>query len=254
MKNRSDIRIQNLVNLGLTPQEATIYLLALDSPLITIADIAKTLHILGPSAHRTLKSLREKQLVHTSDTKPMKIRALSPSVALRQLIDKRYQEDVIKEQDLEKQLRKQKTPHEELRIDVLQDKKEIFSNDLSLIQHVKRGIFIYSIGEPIPQEVFVAICEKVQQGIIVQLLVETYDNKNKELLHYWQQNGWSIRHNASSPLGCSLVIYDNDTAIVQIRQREHSDERIGIVFHNPLFVEAQRQLYLTLWEKGSKIT
>lgn len=253
MKNRSDIRIQTIVDLGLTPQEATMYLYALDSPLSTIADVAKTLRILGPSAHRTLKSLREKQLVHTSGTKPIKIRAISPSVAFRQLIDKRYQDDLEKEKDLEKQLKKHDTSQEELRIDVLQGKKEIFSNDLSLIQQVKKDLFIYSIGEPIPQEVFVAVCEKVQQGIVVQLLVEKYDIANKELLHYWQQNGWSIRHNQSSPLGCSLVIYDNDRAIIQIRQRENPEERIGIVFHNPLFVEAQRQMYLKLWEKGNKI-
>lgn len=253
MKKRSDGRIQTLVDIGLTRQEAAMYLCALDSPLSTIADIAKTLHILGPSAHRTLKSLRGKQLVHTSGTKPMNIRALSPSVAFRQLIDKRYQEDLMKEQELEKQLVKQKTPHEELRIDVLQDKKEIFSNDLSLIPHVKKELFIYSIGEPIPQEVFVALCEAIRRGVVVQLLVETYDKNNKELLHYWQKNGWFIRHNQSSPLGCSLVIYDSDTAVIQIRQKEHSDERIGIVFHNPLFVEAQRQIYRSLWEKGSKI-
>lgn len=254
MKIRSDVRIQTLVDLGLTQQEAMIYLLALDSPLITIADIAKTLHILGPSAHRTLKSLREKQLVHTSGTKPIKIRALSPSTSLRQFIDKRYQEDLIKEQDLEKQLRKQKNPNEELRIDVLQDRNDIFSNDLTLIPLVKKEIFIYSIGEPIPQEVFVAVCEAVRRGVIVQLLVETYDKNNKELLHYWQQNGWSIRHNRSSPLGCSLVIYDMDYAVIQIRQREHTEERIGIVFHNPPFVEAQRQIYLKLWGKGEKVT
>ncbi len=253
MKNTDDIRIQNLVNLGLTRQEAAIYLLALDSPLITIADIATTLHILGPSAHRTLKSLREKQLVHTSGTKPIKIRALSPSISLKQLIDKRYQEDLAKEQELEKQLQKRKNPQEELRIDVLQDKKEIFSHDMTLIPRAKKEIFVYSIGEPIPQEVFVALCEAVGRGVVVQLLVETYDKANKELLHYWKQNGWSIRHNTSSSLGCSLVIYDSNTAIIQIRQKEHSDERIGIVFHNPLFVEAQRQIYFKLWEKGSKI-
>jgi HTH-type transcriptional regulator, sugar sensing transcriptional regulator len=244
--------IQKLVDIGLTKLEARMYLLiSLQSPT-TVKTISQKLNVMTSSVHRTLKGLKSKGLVTTSTTKPLTIRAVSPSIALPQLVTKSHlQQDKIAK-ELETALGRQALG-QSLKVVFLESKQAAFFHGINTVANTKKEIMIFSVGEPIPEELFLAFVRAIQRGVDVKMIAQKYDKTNRELLENWKKNGYKVRHITAPELDFTLVVYDKKVAELHIRAPENPDDRLGIVIYNSQYASAQYHYLMGFWEKAKEI-
>jgi sugar-specific transcriptional regulator TrmB len=114
-------------------------------------------------------------------------------------------------------------------------------------------MLILSVGEPIPEEIFLALFRAIKRGVVVKMLAETYDETNRELLANWKKNGWQVRYLTNPRLDFTLTIHDGKSCIVQIRREKEKDQRVGIAIHNPAYAAAQREYFTALWQKAKEL-
>lgn len=252
MKYRNDLE-QKLVTIGLTPQEAKMYLLVLRSPQLKVRDVATQLNILVPSAHRSLSALRNMGLIMTMGKRPLKLRAADPAFALPHLITTRYQKQLETQRLIEKEVKRQALSQEELGVQFLEGKSETYEYVLPIFQKLKNELLILSVGEPVPDEIFIAIVEAIRQGVEVKMLAEKYDESNRELLKNWEKNGYQVKHLPKPALGFTLTVHDGESCVVQIRREKEKEQRVGIAIHNPGYAQAQRLYFLSLWAKAKPL-
>lgn len=245
--------LPKLVNIGLTPQEANIYLLVLYNPLLKVRDVAKQLGLLGPSIHRSLRPLKLKGLIRTIGKRPIKLRAVDPSIALPQLINKQYQNQTHIQEKIEQELRATPVFKDELKVEYLEGKEEIFDHAIPIIKQTQKEILILSIGENIPSDVFISITEAAKRGVKVKMIAEKFNKNNRALLKNWQKNRWNIRYLRKINLDFTLVIYDSKLCVVQVRKEEQKDIRIGIAFYNPAYTKTQRNYFNEMWKKAISV-
>lgn len=245
--------IQQLDKLGVTPLEAKIYLKALENSQITVSKLSKELETLRASIYRSLKNLKKKGLVVTSGKKPIKIRGVDPSIALKQLVESQYKEKLSIQSSIKDLLSKKTKKPEALKVEFLQGQQEIFAHALKEIKNLKDEMLILSIGEEIPQEVFIEITRSIKKKINIKMIAEEYNSENKNLLNNWEKNGWKIRYLQDPKLTFTLVIYDTRTAVIQIRNQDNRDQRVGIAVYNPGYVEAQKKYFSDLWKQAEEI-
>jgi sugar-specific transcriptional regulator TrmB len=252
MKQADDIS-QKLVTIGLTPQEAGIYLALLRNQKLRVRDVARQLGIMVPSVHRSLASLKRKGVVTTFGKRPLKLMAVEPKLALGKLVNDRYQSELALEQQIEEALKKQTSPESELGVDFLESKQATYDYTLPLIHTLQKEMLILSVGEPIPEEIFLALFRAIKRGVVVKMLAETYDETNRELLANWKKNGWQVRYLTNPRLDFTLTIHDGKSCIVQIRREKEKDQRVGIAIHNPAYAAAQREYFTALWQKAKEL-
>jgi sugar-specific transcriptional regulator TrmB len=159
---------------------------------------------------------------------------------------------VIQKQ-IEDEMNKKMVGRQELDVRFLESKQETFNYVLPIIQKLKKELYILSVGEPIPDAIFVSIVEAIRRGVDVKMLAETYNETNKELLQNWQKNGYHVRYLTKPSLDFTLTIHDGESCVVQIRREKEKEQRVGIAISNPGYTQAQRQYFLALWAKAKDI-
>ncbi|MCX6793833.1 MAG: helix-turn-helix domain-containing protein [Candidatus Gottesmanbacteria bacterium] len=244
--------VQKLVTVGLTPQEAGIYLALLKNQKLRVRDVARELGIMVPSVHRSLASLKRKGFVTTFGKRPLKLMAVEPKLALGKLVGDRYQNELAVERQIEEALKRQTSPEAELGVEFLESKQATYEYTLPLINKLQKEMLILSVGEPIPEEIFLALFRAIKRGVVVKMLAETYNETNRELLKNWKKNGWQVRYMPKPTLDFTLTILDGTVAVVQIRREKEKDQRVGIVIHNPAYAAAQREYFTALWQKAKE--
>jgi sugar-specific transcriptional regulator TrmB len=83
-----DKLIENLMNLGLTSYEAKSYLALAKYGELTSTDLVKLTGIPQSRIYDVVSSLQRKGLVWVQSGRPMKFRAVEPSIAIKQLVEK----------------------------------------------------------------------------------------------------------------------------------------------------------------------
>lgn len=245
--------VQQLVTVGLTPQEAEIYRALLTNQKLRVRDVAKQLGIMVASVHRSLAGLKRKGMVTTFGKRPLTLMAVDPKLALGKLVSERHQNELTVKEHIEEALKRQITPESELGVDFLESKQETFNYVLPIVQKLKKELLILSVGEPVPDEIFIAIVEAIRRGVEVKILAETYNASNKELLQNWQKNGYQVRYLTNPRLDFTLTIHDGKSCMVQIRREKEKDQRVGIAIHNPAYAAAQREYFTSLWNKAKEL-
>ena len=244
---------QKLVTVGLTPQEAGIYRALLANQKLRVRDVAKQLGIMVPSVHRSLAGLKRKGMVTTFGKRPLKLMAVEPKLALGKLVGDRYQSELAVERQIEEALKKQTSPESELGVEFLESKQATYDYVLPFVNKLQKEMLILSVGEPIPEEIFLALFRAIGRGVVVKMLAETYDETNRELLANWKKNGWQVRYLVKPALDFTLTILDGKITVVQIRREQEKDQRVGIAIHNPAYAAAQREYFNSLWQKAKEI-
>lgn len=246
-------RIQQLVYLGLTNLEAKVYLLLTELSPLSIKDISQQLNVMTSSVHRTIKALKNKGFIMSHGTRALKIRAVDPSIALPNYIETSQTQKLKVAQELDSFLKKHTHP-EELRVEFLESKQAAFEHDIDVVNNTKESVMIFSVGEPIPEELFLSFVHAIQRGVKVKMIAQKYTKTNKELLENWVKNGYKVRHINMPELDFTLVVYDKKISELHIRVPDNPNDRVGIVIHNSNYAAAQYQYLIGLWDKAKDIS
>lgn len=242
---------QNLVKLGLSEHETGVYQILLDEGSLSAKEIAKNVNILPNAVYRLMDSLHNKGFVVPLTTYPKKFQAVPPSVAIEAFSEQ--QEKRLEELKIQsiRALTSETTKAPQTRIDLIVSRAETFSKFVELAPQAKKEILIISIGEPVPDNVKLAMRDGIERGVKIKLLVHRYNEENRQLLRSWLRMGVEVRH--FPDWGFHLVILDGKKSLLMTNNPENTEERTGMLIFSDGLARALRDYYYSVWEKAMKI-
>lgn len=240
-----------LVKLGLSEQEAQVYLTLVQNGALSAKEIGKTINVFPHTIYRTAKKLEIKKLITLLKTSPITYQALSPQLALSLFIkDKSLMMEKMAEEIYTKLSQKQSNSFP-TKIDLIIGKSELFRQSTKMINKTKKELLIISIGEPIPEDCFLAIKNAYLREVKVKIIAHKYDKENKEVLENFKKNGYEIKHYSDS--GFHMVIYDADKALLSVNNPQNTDERVSMQIFSHGLAKALRDYFYSVWNKAVPI-
>ncbi len=242
-------QILQLVKLGLSEQEAQIYLLLLREGPLTAKSISSHLKILPNAVYRTARKLSEKGLVSISNSSPKVFHAISPSISL--LSFAKNQALAIQRQAEQFIEYLHSPPKNPTQIRVIFGKEPTYLTTARLVSKLKKeGLFI-SIGEPISQDLLLAIKKATNRGVKIRLIVHKYDQTNKEIIENFKKNGIEVRHYPD--WGFHLGVFDGTAVLLVVNNPQQTNERIGILIKSQGLAKAMRDYFYSVWDKATEV-
>jgi len=250
-KIRSSL-LPKLANLGLTRQEAQIYLILNEVGPMSAKEIAKNIKIFTPSVYRIIKKLEKKRLVAIFKTIPFTFQSIPPPLALSAYAKEKA---IFLQKEAEETaklfLSKETTTTNPTKINLIFGRHELFSKATEMINTLKKELLIISIGEPLPQDLLLAVNHAHKRGVIVQMITHKYNQENKEVLENFKKNGYIIRHYPDS--GFHLIIYDGKQAMLAVNNPEKLEERVTMQIFSPGLSKALRDYFYSIWKKATHV-
>lgn len=242
---------QNIVKLGLSKHEATIYQLLTKEGSLSAKAIGKSLGILPNAVYRLCIKLSINKLIAISEGHPKTFRPLPPSVALTSYAN----EKILEIEDLKdkaiKDLSRLGEVTKETQINLLGSRNEVFIKSVEMLKKAKKEVLIISIGEQIPEEVILANRDAISRGVQVKMICHKFNQENRQLLESWQKMGWQIRH--FPDWGFHLVVIDGTNSILSVNNPKNTSERTGLEFFSFGLSKALRDYFYSVWKKAKEI-
>ncbi len=243
--------LHRLVKLGLTTQEANIYLWLLEHGPARPASVAKALKLLTPAVYRSVHSLSRKGFLSLSGRRPYWLEPIPPEIVLPAFVKKQALVMNQLAQELSLFLAPKTKIKDPTQVEVIYGKEKNHYFAAQLARESQKEILAISIGEPIPPDLLVAIRKAVLRGIRMKLIVHKYDDENKELLENYVKNGMEIRYYPD--WGFHLAVFDKKKVLLSVNDPENTRRRISIFFHSRGLAKAMRDYFLTVWKKAEEI-
>jgi sugar-specific transcriptional regulator TrmB len=240
---------QNLINIGLTRQEADLYIALYEEGAMTAKNVSKKLNILTNAVYRTAGKLQNKKLITIINKSPLTYQALAPELGLTIYSKARYVDIEQKTKNILNGLSKIKTVKEETKVELISGKNETYTRGAELANSAKEEFLVISIGEEIPEELLLAIRKAHQRGVTLKLIVHKFDEENRSILESFKKNGYEVRYYPD--WGFHMTICDGESALLIVNNPENTKQRVGINFYNHGLVKALREYYYSIWEKGT---
>lgn len=243
--------LPRLVKLGLTQQEAEIYLTLVKEGTLPAKEIALRMNILPHAVYRIVKKLDQKKLLAIITSSPLTFYILPPDLALSTYIKEKTiaMEKEVKE--ISSSLHSDKTQRTATKIDVIAGKQEFFSMSETLINESKKEVLIISIGEPSTSNLILADRRAIERGVIVRMIAHKFDKENQEFLTNLKKNGLEIRH--FPDWGFHLQVVDGKKSLLTINNPQKPSERITVRINSTGLSKALRDYFYSVWEKAVKV-
>ncbi len=252
MENQPVELLQNLVKLGLTPNEAEVYLLLTNESSLGVKEIGKSLGVLPNAVYRLTNSLVRKNLAVTINQYPVRYQAIMPQIAVEALIKNQENELEELKNKVITQLANDKKKMPQTQINLIANKQEMFKAYIDLANLSQKEILILSIGEQIPEEVILTNRDAKDRGVEIRILIQKYDQINKNLIKSWLKMGWKVRLTTES--GFHLMVFDRKRAILMVNNPKEPRERTGIQFFSEGLAKGLASYFDSAWEKAKKIS
>ncbi len=244
--------VEQLVELGLTPDEAAVYELLVREGGLTANDISLHLKIIVNSIYRLTKDLQSQGLIKELDIRPKRFQAVPPALAIQQLANKQLARIETVAEAAIKRLgaTSSQSPHH-LNMGLMTGRKELFESYVNLAKKSKQEILVISVGEPVPETIWKVTKSKIKKGVSHKFIFHEYGKHNVMLYKRWQTMGVDVRHLPSG--GYHLNIFDHSAAILSASNPKQSKERTGVVIYNEAVIEAMRSYFFQQWALAQKV-
>jgi len=250
--NQAPMAIQDLVKLGLSPNEAQCYLSLLNQGSAGASEIAHQIHVLPNAVYRLINSLVKNGFVIKLDCHPVKFQAIPPSVAITNFSQQQIKTIEITQTSIISNLTQNPTGFNPTNIEILTGKNALFTRSAQDIVKAKQEVLIISIGEPVPDSLKLANRDAIAKGVKIKMIVHKYNSDNETLLKSWLKMGLEVRY--YQDWGYHLTIYDGNKATLSINNPRNTEERISLVIHSQALANALREYFYTLWAKALPIS
>jgi sugar-specific transcriptional regulator TrmB len=243
--------LPELVNLGLSEQEAQVYLTLVESGALSAKEIGKTINVFPHTIYRTAKKLETKKLIAILKTSPITYQVLSPQLALSLFIKDKSLMMEKKAEEIYTKLNQKQNNSFPTKIDLIIGKSEMFRQSTKMINETKKELLIISIGEPVQEDCLLAIRNSCLRGVKIKMIAHKYNKENKEILENFQKNGYEIRHYPD--WGFHMVIYDADKALLAVNNPQNTEERVSMQIFSHGLTKALRDYFYSVWNKSIPI-
>jgi sugar-specific transcriptional regulator TrmB len=234
-----------LVQLGLTKQEASIYLILWEKGPMTAEQIAKHIKSLPQAASRSAKKLEFIHLVNSANTYPQTYRAIPPSVSLPSLIETKTSQLQATAEQVTNRLSKT-IPKLDTTMNLIMGKEESYMYGAKLLNQTKKEMLVISVGEAIPEELLLSVLKARNRGVKIRMIIQKYDDQNKEIVKNFKKNGYEIRFAPSK--GFSLAVYDGKQSLLIINNTETTKEHAAVHIMSNGLSESLMDYFYKIWE------
>lgn len=251
MKETSLLISPSLIKLGLSPNETSVYSTLVEEGGLSAVEIANRTKLLPNAVYRLVNNLEKKGFIVTTGRYPKIFRALSPTIALQNLVSQRVIEvEKLKEKAV-LDLTKKKGKEPATQISLIFSRFELMRTYAQMTTEAGKEILIVSIGETVPKEVTLANRRALDRGVEIRMVAHKFDQDNRELLLNWQKMGLKIRH--FPDWGFHLIVFDGKKALLAVNNPKDTRERIGIQIFSEGLSKALRDYFYSVWEKAVKV-
>jgi len=243
--------LPKLVKLGLSKQEAKVYLTLIEGGPFPAKEIARIINILPHAVYRTAKKLENKKLISILKTSPLTFQVLSPQLTLSSFIKDRNLMIEKEVEEVSRLLNQKQSSSPPTQMNLIVGKYEMFIQTIKMTNETKKELLIVSIGEPIPEDSLLAIRNAYLRGVKIKMVAHKYDQENKEILENFKKNGYEIRHYPD--WGFHLVVYDGKKALLSVNNPKDTEERVSMQIPSQGLSKALRDYFYSVWEKATPI-
>ena len=245
------VDLHQLVKLGLSKQEAKIYLWLLSHNSSRATTIGQALKILPTAVYRSGRILQKKGFIKITGSHPRWFDPLPPEIALQSYVKKQTLNLNQIALQLVQDLTKPTKITDPTRIQVFTGKEKHFFFSTKEVDKIKKELLIISIGENIPTDLLLAVHKAHERGVKIKLIAHKYDKENKEILENFKKNGMEVKHYPD--WGFHLVIYDGKKLILVVNDPKNTERRINIFIQSQSLAKAMRDYFYSVWEKAKEI-
>ncbi|MDO8515190.1 MAG: helix-turn-helix domain-containing protein [bacterium] len=240
--------LTTLIKIGLTPDEAKIYSLLVTNGSLSSEEIAEEIKIFPNAVYRLAKKLLAKKFIVDLSGWPKRYQAIPPKVAIET-----YVQDKLSELEELKTISVNQFTgiNNPTQVETLTGKNAMFEKYLELANKAKQEILIFSLGEPVNDEIKLVNRDALERGVTIKLLAQISNKNNHSLLDSWRRMGLEVRHYPAQ--GFHLVIIDSQITLLTTSNPKNPLERITIVFPNTFFSQSMCNYFNSLWEKSTTI-
>jgi len=243
-------KIDYLKKLGLTKQQATVYLLLLKEGPLSPKTIGEKCVILPNAVYRVLYKLDKYGLIELGSKTPVRYIVTSMDFAISKLVEKRKKKLEASQKYL-LQIKNHSDLKKETDLELSTDIIKFFKESEQLINQSKKEVLIISIGEPSTPELILADKRAIERGVDIKFIVHKNDSDNHQFLLNLEKNGLEIRH--LKDWGYHLQIVDGEKCLLSVNNPDNTNERANIKIQSKYLSRAFRDYFYLIWEKSRPI-
>lgn len=196
--------------------------------------------------HKTLNKLSDRQIISKLKGRPARFR-------IKQLKPYLYKKLIKKEKQIGKFLYFVNPKHETVPISEIEEVTLLSSRDeyrkfgQKRVKKIERRLRIIASGRPQDPEFFKAHVDLVKKGISVQVIANRIMEKDIDTYENWEANGIKVKWVTEWP-GLNMIIYDNKTVQIAIKENFGDREKKGVVIDNQIIASFFAWWFYDIWE------
>ncbi len=263
MKNGYAETIETLTRLGLTLNQARVYVSLVRSGPATAKEIAKNANITRQDIYRIMPSLQAQSMVEKIISSPIRYKAVAPKQAVSALLKRRtselndlqekaehlpiFSDDFQEEPSFEKQFEFTFVPEKEAIIKRIRD----------AIDGVQETLDIVTLPKRLPQatlEFFDTRMKALKRGVKIRLLSEELSTKAPSVDRVFaieKKAGVRIR-NLSNPPPAGVLIFDRKEVIIITSATATLPEAPALWSNNSCLVGVAQNYFEDLWKVSTQ--
>ncbi len=240
---------QRLTDLGLSSDQASIYVLLSSAGSLSAKEVAEQSGIVVNSIYRLIASLEGMGLIRTLETTPKKFQPVEPKIALSKLVEEKTALLNNTSNRVIEALSSAETK-QETTMSTLTGQKELFDDFVRRTKKAKTEVLVISIGEEVPDSIWGSVQDAISRGVKARFIFHQNTKENVLLIKRWQSMGVDVRHVPNE--GYHLFVFDDSAAVMSASNPKNTKERTGVVIINKSLIAAMRVYFEQQWELGRK--
>lgn len=230
----------------ISPQSQSIYQILLSSnQAFSAKELASKLHIFPATVYRLTQPLIDIGLIIQSDNYPSFFRAkpIGEGLSLFLLNQTNW---------FSKQFKSNRSnTNQDMEFSFVQSRDELMKSSADEINRAEKSVDLLRSGHEMSADVMLAIVNANKRNVTTRMLIQDYDESNKDQVSCWKQNGILVR---KTPLvHIRLMIYDARIAYFMSYKHEDSQKDLGMKISYPPFAAILSNLFQEWWKKAEKI-
>jgi sugar-specific transcriptional regulator TrmB len=233
---------RQLKQLGLSNNAIALYSVLVEHGAMGVSELAECTGLLAQGLYRLIATLEERGFVIAIGDYPKQYQARPLASALDHYLE--YQRQLAGSIMPDRFMGSSPTPH----MRILVGRAEIIDTHLALIAKTKHELMTISIGKKVPEKVYQAHSDAVDQGVKSYLIFQQHTAENDMRLRRWKSQGSHVR--VLTGEGYHLHVVDTNYAILSATDTTNTKERVAVLISAPKVVAELRKYFFERWQEA----
>ncbi|OGM61428.1 hypothetical protein A2955_02995 [Candidatus Woesebacteria bacterium RIFCSPLOWO2_01_FULL_37_19] len=214
----------------------------------TAKSLGGKLNIFPNSVYRAVKELEEHSLVEIINGRPLCFQARSADEAVDQLFFP-YRERFLKYFSTDKKIRT--SVEYDFGVSFIHSRNESIERSTEDLKSAKAEYFLIVSGDEVPAEVILTNKKAMGRGVDIRIIVQRFDEGNKEMIINWQRLGMGVRFSPTIETRVTIV----DSKIVYLVSYDPKDYKkgVGVRFAYQPVASLMRDMFMQKWREAKRI-